>query len=287
MRTSVPWRAGICLLALFAFALSAQAGKKPGGTSGTTLSCTVDVVGTVLDEQDTSAYYGDGEYCDYSNSGNPSYTLLTGAGFMGDSLPAYYKSTLYNFAGWSLFSYPASQYVNGDTSSMVQNPLRVTIASNYTTLNLDLNGTSRTIDINFALCGLDYDHNPECPNPVGQGQVSPATPGLLNVFLTSSESGATFMSMGICGPDSYGNLRACPQARIAYGKFWYTYGGQNWRVDWETLRVLRMAYKTWYIIANECDGTDVVSLSKMNGQNTKPVLIGYYKVPLLIKVVAE
>lgn len=182
---------------------------------------------------------------------------------------------------------PASQYVNDDTTNMVQNAPRATIASNYSTLNLDLNGTSRTIHLSFALCGIDSEGQPECPDPVGLGQPSAAVHGLLNVFLTSNESGATFMSMGICAPDSSGNLRACPEARIAYGKFWYTYGGENWRLDWKILRVLRMADKTWYIIANECDGTDVVGLVKMNGKTTKPVLTGYYKVPLFITVVTQ
>jgi hypothetical protein len=94
--------------------------------------------------------------------------------------------------------------------------------------------------------------------------------------------------MGTC------SSRTCPEARIAYAKFWFTDGGVNWRLDWDEMRVLRMksdptsntAPNTWYIIADECDGTDVAALIQMNGKNTKGVITGYYKVPLFIRVVA-
>lgn len=276
MRCSVLVRAGTGLLiVLLVIAPAAQAAGKPSRPSGTTLSCTVDVISMVVDEQDTTAYYDDGsDYCTGTDASD-SWP----AGFTGDSV---YYPALYNFTNWSPIStLAASQYVNGDTRNMIQNPLRATIASNYTTLNLDLNGTSRTITVDLNNhCGFVYGE-PQCPTPWGTASGTAVAPGLLNVFLTTSESGATFMSMGIC------TSRTCPDAAPAYGKFWYTFGGENWRVDWETLRVLRMSDKTWYIVANECDGTDVAGLVKMNGKNTKGVLTGYYMIPLFIRVVAQ
>jgi hypothetical protein len=289
MRSSLLLR-GICLLVILALARFALGGNKPSNsskTSGSSLSCTISVPSQVIDEQDTSTYYGN-ESCSGQTYPLPEANY---DGYVGDLLPYGYSPILYSFPGWaSVFSIASSQYVDGQSCG--NNCLRATISSSYTTLNLDTTGTPRKITLDFTHPCSEFD----CPTPAGSttvfsnGKFTGA--GLLNVFLESSVSGATFATMDVCstGKALGGLYPYCPEARLSYAKFWFTdASGNNWRVDWYALRVLRMSAKTWYIIADQCDGTEVAGLSLLTGDRTRPktVFNGWYKIPLLITAVSQ
>lgn len=103
--------------------------------------------------------------------------------------------------------------------------------------------------------------------------------GLLEVFLDFP-----YTSLAVCSSS------VCTEATTAYAKFWFLdNAGVQWRMDWATVRVLRMSSNTWYIMADECDGTEVAGLSKLSGTRTQPktVFNGYYLTPFFITAVTN
>ncbi len=90
--------------------------------------------------------------------------------------------------------------------------------------------------------------------------------------------------MGVC------SSTACTQAVEGFAKFWFTdNSGTQWRIDWATVRVLRMSSNTWYFIADACDGTQVAGLSELTGTRTQPktVFNGYYLIPFFFSAVSK
>jgi len=239
---------------------------KPGSGS---LPITVHLHDTVVDEQNTTAYYNNGTtFC--SGTNNP----VQPSAFTGDHV-VLGPTTAYDFGSpWSTFSpLSSTSYVNN--SNCGNNCLRAQFNSNSKILTLDTRGTAgpRAMRLDFS--------NPcaagQCPGPGGSASVFDngvvTTDGLLNVTLDFP-----YTSMEVC------SSRACPEAQPAFAKFWFndpSASDVTWRVDWVYLRVLRMTTDTWYILADSCDGSQIAGLSKLTGNRTKPkaVFNGYYKVP--------
>ncbi len=252
-----------------------KGGGKGGGKPGGTVPLVSNVYDDVVDEHDTSTYYGSGTYC--SGSPTPFWT----SNFTGDSaVPG--PTTAYQFdPPWTLATgLSSSSYTHG--SDCGANCLRVQFNSDLRTLSFDTRGTSgpRSFSLDFTQpCTLG-----SCGVPGGDAGVfggSLSTPGLLNIFLDFP-----FTSMEVC------TSTACPEAQPAFAKFWFTDPSNSkveWRVDWAFLRVLRMSETTWYVIADGCDGTQIAGLSKLEGKRTRPrtVFNGYYLMPFFVELVKQ
>ncbi len=268
------------LLAVFMALLlpTADAGKGGGSTP-----LTLTLYDSVVDEQDTTAFYNNGTaFC--------SGGFLQNSEFQGDRQVTG-SSTAYDFGGWTstagLVSLVSTEYAhNADCDSATNICLRVQFDSNNKTLTFDTRGTSgpRTVTVSFAQpCNLTG-----CPGPAGNPEVfgdgnlsttadqSLTTTGLLNVFLDFP-----YTSMAVCSSTT------CPEAQPAFAKFWFTDPNDSsvtWRIDWQFLRVLRMSTNTWYLIADDCDGSQVAGLSKLQGSRTRPktVFNGFYLIPFFV-----
>lgn len=251
------------LLAVFMTLLlpSADAGKGGGSTP-----LVLDLYDSVVDEQDTTAFYNAGTFCSGSSA------ILQSSALTGD--PGVGPTIAYEFGSpWVQVSDSSTSYAhNADCGNNCQ---RVQFDSNNKTLTFDTRGTlgPRTVTANFSAPCVG------CAGPGGDPTVfggSITTTGLLNVFLDFP-----YTSMAVC------TSTTCPEAQPAFAKFWFTDPTDpsvTWRIDWQFLRVLRMSQTTWYLIADECDGSQVAGLSKLVGNRTRPktVFNGFYLIPFFI-----
>lgn len=240
--------------------------------AGSSSAVMLDLYDSVVDEQDTNAFYGRSGFCSGSS------TAIQAGAFTGDQQrPG--PSSAYDVEGpWTLSTgLTSTAYLNGtDCGSTC---VRAQLGSKNKTLSFDSRGTPRTLAVSFAEpCGSAEG----CQGPSGDPAVfggSIATPLLLNVFLDSP-----FTAMQVC------SSTACPEAQPAFAKAWFADPAQadaTWRIDWQYLRVLRVAPGAWYVVADACDGTQIAGLSKLTGQRTRPktVLNGYYRIPFFLAVI--
>ena len=264
---------------LVAMPLGVNAQKK------TAASLTANIYDPVFDEQDTTAYYHNGNrFC----SGTVFPT--DPAEFTGD-LAKFGPSGTYGFgAPWTPYSsgFTSTTYVhNADPGP--SGSLRVQFDTNGKLLTLDTRGTAlngvrgnppRKLTVDFwtpctSECGSGKPGG--STNPFGNGSSVLSEPMLLNVRLDFP-----YTSMGVC------SSRDCLEAQPAFAKLWFadpTNSSVTWRVDWTYLRVLRMSQDTWYILADSCDGGQIAGLSKLEGSRTRPktVFNGYYLIPFFIE----
>ncbi len=243
------------------------------GAKNSTTALTANIFELVIDEQNTTAFYNNGNtFC--SGLYNPVQTsLLTG----DDRVLG--PTSAYGFGSpWTLFTTGLSSTSYANNGSCGSNCLKVQFNSNNATFALDTRGTAgpRAFTLNFTEPCLT------CAGPAGSPSVfggSVTTPALLNVFLDFP-----FTSMSVCSSTT------CPEAQPAFAKLWFTDPNDSsvtWRVDWSYLRVLRMSSNTWYFVGDECDGSQVAGLSKLTGNRTRPktVFNGYYLIPFFYAAV--
>lgn len=268
----------LCVLvfSLAGFLLTVYAARNPSSTSS--VSLIAYVYDQVVDEQDTTSFYHNGtNYCPGSNF-PIQFSLLQGDHVTDPNFAA--PTDAYTFgAPWTTASgLSSTAYADGDSCG--NNCLRVQFASSNKTFAFDTRGTSgpRKLTVNFFQpCGTSQG----CPGPAGDPSVfggSVTTAGLLDIFLDFP-----YTSMAVC------SSTACPEAQPAFAKFWFTDPSNSsvtWRIDWSYLRVLRMSSNTWYVVADECDGSQVAGLSQLVGNRTQPktVFNGYYEIPFFIAI---
>lgn len=283
-----------------------KGGKGGGGKPGSnTVRLTLQIHETVIDEHDTTGFYGL-TYGDPNSEACSEANVADGIAFQpgfdpeiplrGDGIGAGFP-TVYDFGGpWAaLDGFGATPYVDGaDTGP--EGSVIARFEQGGKVLNLDTRGTAgpRKVTINFqSPCD-------DCPGPAGDPQDVVAAFGsdviqveaLLNIFLEFN-----YEDMGVCdannGPSpsnaSYTGSRACLEAGNAFAKLWFTTpAGETWRLDWNFLRVLRMDNDTWYFIGGACDGSQVVGLSALEPskrKQPKTVFSGYYKIPFFFTTV--
>ena len=232
------------------------------------------VYGETVDQQNTIDFFHDGGV-----TGCPSWATEPSSLYsalipdaVSEVIPAW------NVPGWPATSgITAGIYDHGDNCSSASACLRAEFNSSSKTLSIDTRTTANPVR-RFTLDLSDgYDLAKEMPipgnAPVGQ---SVTTTGLFEVLGSSALTG-----MGVC------TSRACTEAREYPAKFWWVDGaGVTWRLDWRHMRVLRVATNTWYFLANDCDGSQVAGLSKLEGSRTRPreTNQGYFLVPFFISV---
>lgn len=221
----------------------------------------------VVDEQETLAFY-------QGQSGCQTPPLVQSSAYVGDEAVI---SKAYNFPPWNSIDVSSATYVHG--ADCGNNCQRVQFDSGNKILTLDTRGTTgpRQVTVDFTDSCRSGDGCPGLGDPAVFGG-SITTDGLLNVFLDFP-----YTSMTPCSP------KVCPEAELAFAKFWFTDPDDSsvtWRIDWRSLRVLRMSETTWYVIADACDGTQVAGLSKLVGKRTQPktVFSGFYKIPFFLAV---
>jgi hypothetical protein len=239
----------------------------------------VDIYELVVDEHNTTAFYNNGPpYCPGTN---PIFTQP--ASLFGDSVvPG--PSTVYGFGSpWISNPATSTEYLHNTFCAASGSPcIRAQFNSDNKILTLDTRGTAgpRTVKLDFMHpCG-----ELGCPQPAGSPTVfggSLTTPALIDVTFN-----VPFTRMAVC------TSVACPEAEPAFAKLWFTDPTDlsvTWRIDWAYLRVLRMSATTWYIVADECDGTQIAGLSKLTGARTRPksVFNGYYVIPFFLVAVAQ
>ncbi|HET7745675.1 MAG TPA: hypothetical protein VFM29_00140 [Vicinamibacteria bacterium] len=225
----------------------------------------------VVDEQDTIAFYAQQGFCAGSTA------VIQASAMAGDRQHAS-PATAYDVAPWTTASVSGTTYASG--ADCGTNCLRAELTSGGKTLSLDTRGTAGPSGPRaFA---MDFTRPcQECSGPAGSATVfggSLSTPALLNVFL-----GRPYTDLAIC------SSVACPEADTAFAKLWFAdpaAGDVTWRVDWTFLRVLRVSATTWYVLADECDGSQVGGLSRLTGNRSRPktVFNGYYKLPFFLAV---
>lgn len=231
----------------------------------------VHVFDGIVDEHDTNAFYAQPQFCAGSTS------VIQAAALAGDLRYAA-PTTAYDVFPWTPAAVTGTTYTSGmDCGTSC---LRAELTSGGKTLSLDTRGTAapsapRTLALDFTRpCET-------CSGPAGADGVfggSLATTGLLNVFL-----GRPYTDMGVCSDT------ACPEGETAFAKLWFADPAEadvTWRVDWTFLRVLRVSQDTWYLVADECDGSQVGGLSRLTGNRSRPktVFNGYYKLPFFLAV---
>jgi len=227
----------------------------------------------VVDEHNTTAFYGSGTFCSGSSG-----SIGTSA-FSGDNTSG--PTTAYDVGGpWTTASGLTSATYTHNTDCGT-NCMRAQINTNSKIITLDTRGTAtpRKVSLDFSnACGMAQG----CPGPAGDPTVfggALATEGLLDVYLNFP-----FTDMAVC------TSTTCPEAEPAFAKFWFADPSNpdiTWRVDWNYLRVLRVSDSTWYVIADQCDGTQVAGLSALTGKRTRPkaVFNGYYLIPFFTSAV--
>lgn len=229
---------------------------------------------SVVDEHNTTAYYNNGTaFC----SGSAA-SIATSA-FSGDHNPAGPATAYDTGAPWTTAT-ALSSTTYAHNSNCGNNCLRAQINTNSKIITLDTRGTSgpRTLSVDFSTPCQG------CPGPAGDPTVfggSVTAEGLLDVYLNFP-----FTDMGVCSSTT------CPEAEPAFAKFWFadpSNADVTWRVDWNYLRVLRISESTWYILADQCDGTQVAGLSELIGKRTRPkaVFNGYYLIPFFQAAVKQ
>ncbi len=214
-----------------------------------------------------------------------TFPVQGGAGMgpllVGDSL-ASAPTQAYNFpiappaAPWTTVGVISSTYNDGQFCNPSTNVcLGVQFNKAHKTLSVDTRGTlgPRTATLNFSVacstCGYNNKDFASGFFNAGAGLVN--TTYLLSIFMDTS-----FTDMGVCSSN------ACPESQPAWARLWFDDPAgndkQDWRVEWGTLRVLRMSTDTWYVVASPCDGTQVAKLYKLEYQKRNPTvsLQGYY-----------
>lgn len=278
-------------LAFVALASVLHAGKPTGETP-----LVLDLFGAVadgndrdvVDEQDTTSFYHNGaEYCSELNV--PGGIFFQATGYGGDAQrPG--RATAYDFGfPWETVAVlpAATRYADGGDCG-ASGCLRARFTQGGKTLTLDTNGTRgpsgspRTVTLGLSQPCTEAG----CPGPGGNvtdviaafGSENVTVSGLLDVFLEFP-----YASLAVC------SSRSCPEAGNAYAKFWFTApSGETWRLDWNFLRVLKMSATSWYLVADECDGSQVAGLSRLDTSRRKQprtVFNGYYKVPFFLTAV--
>ena len=232
------------------------------------------VFGTVVDEQDTVTYFHDGGVTGCPDASIAPSTLFSA--LIPDAVAEVIPE--WNVTGWtSTAGITAGIYNNGSYCASSSACLRAEFNSGDKTLSIDTRTTAGplrkfTLDLTDAW-DLVNDHPVVNVPAVGSTVV---TPGLFEVLGSSA-----LTSMGVC------SSRACLEAREYPAKFWFLdSAGATWRVDWTHMRVLRVSTNKWYFMANDCDGSQVAGLSKLEGTRTRPreVNQGYFLVPFFISV---
>lgn len=275
---------GILALALLAAIPLYSQGKKGRDNP---IPLTLHVYETVIDEQNTIAFSGE-----LQCPGYPTFPteqdLLTGdwdSRYRGDIIPGS-STPAYEFGDppWTLVTNveldKADFYADGAQG------VQVRIEQGRQTMSLITDGSSRQMTVDLSSpCDNDAG-DIGCPVPPGNtadvvgafGQTTVTRPGLLNLFMVRPYS--TYTEMVTCTD------RACREAGLAVARFWFKDpAGNTWRLNWGTVRVLRMDANTWYFIADQCDGTQVAGLSNLGASNRKrpkEVFNGYYKVPFFL-----
>src|SRR5258706_5667704 len=257
-------RGVVVSLSVLALAPLAAPAAKPAAPSTVALKATV--YSTVIDEQDTVAYFHDGGV-----TGCPDAPLIDAAGITRDAA-AVTTASAWNFFNWNAVADPAGIYDNGSYCASTGSCLRSEFNSSDQTFTLDTRTTANPLR-KFTLDFTD-PYNPD-PNAPSFGP-SLTTAGLFEVLGSASMTG-----MAVC------STRACPEAREIPAKFWFNdpvASDTTWRVDWLHIRVLRVSLSTWYFIADACDGSQVAGLSKLVGSRTKPRESnqGLYLIPIFI-----
>jgi hypothetical protein len=260
-------RAGLLVAALLAASPLGVYAQK----TGTTTPLIVNIYTPVVDEQNTTAYYNnDRQFC----QGDVLPTDVP-ARFTGDLAAVPGPTSVYGFgAPWTPFpSVTSDSYVDGANCGP-GGCLRVQFDANNKVLSLD----TRVSQLSPAVPRkLSVDFLERQPDATTVPFSFVREPMLLNVML-----GSPFTSMLPC------TSRACPEAKAAFAKLWFTVPNDpstTWRVDWLYLRVLRMSQNTWYFLADSCDGSKIAGLTKLIGARTKPKEIGngHYWIPFFIE----
>lgn len=230
-------------------------------------SMTLNFFTTVVDEQTQIG-------CTYP-------PLVSAPYFGGDSTSdpaAVGPTSAYTDAPWTMpfTTLTSVAYKNGaDCNSSSRVCLSVALNHNETVLSLDSRGTqdpttgkSRAVRLDFSQPCLYCAYGPGPANPFGANPVS--TPGLLSIFLTTP-----YTSMAVC------TTTDCAESETGTARFWFNdASGNQWRVDWGFVRVLRVSANTWYVLANGCDGSQVATLYRLqNKRGNSASRQGQYLMP--------
>jgi hypothetical protein len=288
---ALPTAAGIVSLALAAILPVEAMAAKP--TSGTPLRAYVFT--TVPDQQSTQGYWQqqqDPEWakkCLANSYGPLSLEPVPQAKFLPDTVidagtdtgikadTAWADdATTMSPEDWIPVGSSSQKYEHGTFPSSSSAYLRAEFTSSNKILSLDTRvtaGPRRTFNINF---NEPYGALPTAPALFSGTTLN--TPGLFEALGQDS-----MLSMQVCTTTS------CLEGRDIFAKFWFTDPNNSavtWRVDWLTMRVLRVSQTTWYFIAGPCDGTRVANLTKLEGARTKPRSYnsGQFLIPLFIAV---
>lgn len=260
--------AAILLLCLL---ISVVAVFLPAGLSAATqLNLTLNFFNTVVDEQ--------------TNVGCPYPPLLAVPDATGDNTkdPSGVGTTnAYADPPWPIAftTLTSTAYTNGaDCNPSKATCLAVNLNHNQTVLSLDsrlsqdpTTGKPRALLLNFGQPCLNCPYGPGPANPIGTNPL--LAPGLLSVFLTNP-----YTTMAMC------STADCREAQTGTARFWFNdASGNQWRVDWGFVRVLRISTNTWYMLADGCDGSQVATLYKLQGKKNSRQ--GQYLMPFFVSAV--
>jgi hypothetical protein len=163
-------------------------------------------------------------------------------------------------------------YEDGTFPASVSSALRTEFLTNNKVFAIDTRTTSKPL----RKFNLDFNQPYDPPVNVPRIGSTYTTPGLFQISGLQS-----LTSMSVCSSTD------CPEWRAIKATFWFDETPDvQWRVDWASVRVLRVSTNSWYIIADACNGTQVAGLSELTGNRTKPreVNSGYFLMPLFIGV---
>jgi len=241
----------IALCVLVALPLCALAAK----TAPSSIPLRADFFTTLIDEQNTNAYYNNPNICPFYGQSIEYPNVLP------DTLTG--PSTAWGFVPWVPISGLQSGTYDNSTT------LRVEFSTNDKVFSLDSRGS-----VPLRKLTLDFTHPSGTVSDVSFAGSTLATPVLFQV------SGLDpITSMSVC------SSTACPEARQIATKLWFndpSAADTQWRVDWAAIRVLRVGTNKWYFIAGQCGGSQLAGLSKLVGTRTKPreTLNGYFLMPM-------
>ncbi len=243
--------------------------------AGKTTPATITLYNGIVDEQNTSAFYG-------NQSCLGSSTVLYGAGLSGDGL-VNGPNVAYNCGlPWTMSDTVLSTSYDQSKNSTNCNANGTCVVSalveNNATINLNTRTTPRAIAFNFDTpCnGCSGFNNLALPSYMTGGTKS-TSQAKFSVFAPVS-----LTSMAVC------SSTACPEAEIAYMNLWFddwTTPLLSWKVAWGRVRVLRMTSTLWYVVADMCDGTSTAAVYRTENQRGgKTSFRGYWIMPTLITV---
>ena len=251
--TSVLARALVLSLALLPLAVQAKGG------SG--IPAIANVYTSVYDEQT-------GQGC----PGIPA-TVHDTVGFGPDAIPGASFAWDFFIGPWTAQTGMASGiYEDGTFPASVGSALRTEFLTNNKVFAIDTRTTAKPL----RKFNLDFNKPYDPPVNVPRIGSTYTTPGLFQISGLQS-----LTSMAVCSSTD------CPEWRAIKATFWFDETPDvQWRVDWASVRVLRVSTNSWYIIADACNGTQVAGLSELTGNRTKPreVNSGYFLMPLFIGV---